>query len=204
MQVVDLQIGDESAVQNAATLLVKVAKDRWPGMTTALALEKVRQSSGAGSITLAAIDESGEAVGLISAFESVGKLWSLRLFVCNPKRADEVASLLKITLENRISERGGVTMQSFYETAQKSYLIGEFLDAEAEEPESDEAEDVQIYIGAVASSVQVYLSSKTAARATFFARLHGEAVDEWITRIVEEKLEAEETALVEAGQVFIK
>lgn len=205
MRVVDLQIEDESAVQSVASLLVKVAGDSWPGMNAALALEKVRQSCGENKISLVAIDEGGKTAGLISAAESVGKLWNLKLFVCDTECAEDTASLLKISLENRIDERGGVTMQSFYRAQEKSYLIGEFLEQdEADAPPDDEPETAQIYVGAAASNVQVWLSSKTAARATFFARLHGDAISEWIARIIDERIESEEAALIEQEQVFIK
>lgn len=209
MRVVDLQIEDESVVQSVASLLIKAAEDDWPGMNATLALEKVRQTCGENRIGLVAIDESGKTTGLISAVESVGKLWNLKLFVCDTQCAEDVASLLKISLENRIDERGGVTMQSFYRTQEKSYLINEFLEAdefqeEADAPHVDEPETAQIYVGAAASDVQVWLSSKTAARAAFFARLHGDALSEWIARIIDERIESEEAALIEQEQVFTK
>lgn len=208
MRVVDLPIKDESVVQSLASLLVKVAGDSWPGMNATLALEKVRQSCGENKISLIAFDESGKTTGLISAAESVGKLWNLKLFVCDAECAEDVASLLKISLENRIDERGGVTMQSFYRTQQKSYLINEFLEVdevqeEADAPQDGEPESVQIY-GSAESNVHVWLSPKTIARAAFFARLHGEAVGEWIARIIDERIESEEAALIEHEQVFIK
>ncbi len=208
MRVVDLPIEDESVVQSLASLLVKVAGDSWPGMNATLALEKVRQSCGENKISLVAFDESGKTTGLISAAESVGKLWNLKLFVCDTECAEDIASLLKISLENRIDERGGVTMQSFYRTQEKSYLINEFLEVdevqeEADAPQDGEPESVQIYDRAE-SNVHVWLSSETVARAAFFARLHGEAVGEWIARIIDERIESEEAALIEHEQVFIK
>ncbi|MGI8655884.1 MAG: hypothetical protein ACR2LC_11765 [Pyrinomonadaceae bacterium] len=205
MRVVDLQIEDESVVQSVASLLVKAAGDSWPGMNATLALEKVRQSCGENKISLVAIEEGGKTTGLISAAEGVGKLWNLKLFVCDTERAEGIASLLKISLENRIDERGGVTMQSFYRTQEKSYLINQFLEQdEADAPQDDEPETAQIYVGAAASNVQVWLSSKTAARAAFFARLHGDALSEWIARIIDERIESEEAALIQQEQVFIK
>ena len=43
------------------------------------------------------------------------------------------------------------------------------------------------------------IPGELAARATFLARVHGEArVEEWITRIIRERVELEETAFVEA------
>jgi hypothetical protein len=208
MRVVDLQIEDESVVQSVASLLIKAAEDDWPGMNATLALEKVRQTCGENRIGLVAIDESGKTTGLISAVESVGKLWNLKLFVCDTECAEDVASLLKISLENRIDERGGVTMQSFYRTQEKSYLINEFLEAdevqeEADAPHVNEPESVQIYDRAE-SNVHVWLSSETVARAAFFARLHGEAVSEWIARIIDERIESEEAMLIEQEQVFTK
>lgn len=208
MRVVDLPIEDESVVQSLASLLVKVAGDSWPGMNATLALEKVRQSCGENKISLVAFDESGKTTGLISAAESVGKLWNLKLFVCDTECAEDIASLLKISLENRIDERGGVTMQSFYRTQEKSYLINEFLEVdevqeEADAPQDGEPESVQIYDRAE-SNVHVWLSSETVARAAFFARLHGDAVSEWIARIIDERIESEEAALIEQEQVFIK
>jgi hypothetical protein len=207
MRVIDFPFEDESAVQEAAALLIKVGKDSWPGINTALALEKARQLSCENRISLVAIDEHSKIVGLISALKSIGKLWSLLLFVCDQSCEEDVASLLKISLENRISERGGVTMQSFYEAAQKSYFIGEFLEADEDEaPQPDETERAPlIYICEPASSsVQVWLSSRDAARPVFFARLHSESINEWITRIIQERIEAEEASLVEQEQLFLK
>jgi len=173
MRVVDLPIEDESVVQSLASLLVKVAGDSWPGMNATLALEKVRQSCGENKISLVAFDESGKTTGLISAAESVGKLWNLKLFVCDTECAEDIASLLKISLENRIDERGGVTMQSFYRTQEKSYLINQFLEADEVQEEADAPQD-------------------------------GDAIGEWIARIIDERIESEEAALIEHEQVFIK
>lgn len=48
-------------------------------------------------------------------------------------------------------------------------------------------------------STAVSLSSELASRATFFARLHREAnVEEWLRRIIEERIDIEEAVFAES------
>ena len=49
-----------------------------------------------------------------------------------------------------------------------------------------------------AKAASVSLTSELAARAAFFARLHHEAsVEEWLIRVIQERVELEETALAQ-------
>jgi hypothetical protein len=51
----------------------------------------------------------------------------------------------------------------------------------------------------------VPLPSELAARAAFFARLHHEAsVEDWVKRIIEERIEIEEAAFAESKRDLIK
>jgi hypothetical protein len=51
----------------------------------------------------------------------------------------------------------------------------------------------------------VPLPSELAARAAFFARLHHEAsVQDWVTRIIEERIEIEEAAFAESKRDLAK
>lgn len=63
-------------------------------------------------------------------------------------------------------------------------------DAEWEEP---------IHVRKAAKPASLIIPASLAARAAFLARLHREAgVEEWLTRIIQERVEIEEVAFVEA------
>lgn len=90
-------------------------------------------------------------------------------------------------------------------TARKNKLSEEDIDRIVEEQADDDSsweESVQVHRGKTAS---LSLSAELAARAAFFAKIHKEkGPDEWLTRIIRERIELEENAFAEAKRELSK
>ena len=115
MRIVDLDSGDEKSIQQVATILVEGFSehwpDAWPDMESALA--EVRESFGAERISRVAIDEAGEVLGWIGGIsEYDGNVWELHpLVVSAGHRQQGVGRALVADLEDRVRERGGITVR---------------------------------------------------------------------------------------------
>ncbi|OGO51200.1 MAG: aminoglycoside 6'-acetyltransferase [Chloroflexi bacterium RBG_16_68_14] len=109
MRIIDLTAENESAVQQAAALLVELLPEGWPTMEAAL--QEVRESLAPGRISRIALE--GEAVlGWVGGLERYrGHVWELHPLVVRRERQRQgIGRALVADLEGRVRERGGNTL----------------------------------------------------------------------------------------------
>jgi len=115
MQIVDLSLDDERAIQQAVALLVEGFKahwrDAWPDQEAAL--EEVRRALEPDKIFRAAIDDDGTVLGWIGGLSGYGgKVWELHPLVVAPAHQGRgIGSALVADLERLVRDRGGLTLQ---------------------------------------------------------------------------------------------
>jgi aminoglycoside 6'-N-acetyltransferase I len=114
VQIVDLRPEDDSRIREAATLLVESFKEHWPRAWPDLdaALQEVYESLGADRISRVALDEQGDVLGWIGGIRQYdGHVWELHPLVVSPAhRRRGIGRALVADLEERIKERGGLTL----------------------------------------------------------------------------------------------
>ena len=114
MTIIDLRPDDETAIQQAAALLVEGFRqhwpDAWPGMDSAL--KEVREMIAADRICRVAIDDDGALLGWVGGIpEYHGNVWELHPLVVRPDRQGQgIGRALVADLEDRVRERGGLTV----------------------------------------------------------------------------------------------
>ena len=79
----------------------------------------------------------------------------------------------------------------------------EIDDIVTSQAEDDSAWEEPIHIKRVAYE-EFSLSADLATRASFLARLHHSKVEEWLTRVVQERIELEEASFAEAKRALMK
>jgi aminoglycoside 6'-N-acetyltransferase I len=113
MRIVDLNADDETRVTQVAQVVV-AAFAGWPGTwsTSAEALAVVRESFGAGLVSLVALDETDEPLGWIGGRSGYrGYAWELHPLAIHPAAQRRgVGRTLVGALEARVSELGGRTI----------------------------------------------------------------------------------------------
>lgn len=114
MDIVNLLPHDETAVQQAAELLVLGFRDHWPDSWTTLdsALDEVRGLLNSEYICRIALDDDGNVRGWIGALPSYdGNVWELHPLVVHPAyQRQGIGRALVADLEARVRERGGLTL----------------------------------------------------------------------------------------------
>ncbi|HEX9988083.1 MAG TPA: GNAT family N-acetyltransferase [Chloroflexia bacterium] len=114
MRIVDLDPGDEQAIQQVAASLVEAFKEHWPDAWPDMesALETVRESFGPERISRVAVDEDGEVLGWIGGIsEYDGNVWELHPLVVSPKHQQKgIGRALVADLEDQVRARGGLTI----------------------------------------------------------------------------------------------
>jgi aminoglycoside 6'-N-acetyltransferase I len=114
VQIVDLPPGDESAIQQAANLLVEGFREHWPSAWPDIdaALAEVREALEPGKICRAAIDEDGSLLGWIGGIPGYGgNVWELHPLVVRADRRNRgIGRALVADLEDRVRERRGLTL----------------------------------------------------------------------------------------------
>ncbi len=114
MRIINLQPGDEETIRQAAALLVESFREHWPDAWPDMnsALNEVRESLGEGRISRVAADDDGTVLGWIGGIEQYdGHVWELHpLVVRSDRRRRGVGRALVADLEERVRERGGITI----------------------------------------------------------------------------------------------
>jgi aminoglycoside 6'-N-acetyltransferase I len=114
MRIADLHPEDEKAIRHAAELLVEGFRLNWPDAWPDLdsALKEVNASFGPQRITRVALDEAEEVLGWIGGISHYGgKVWELHpLVVQSDHRGRGIGRALATDLEDRVRERGGLTL----------------------------------------------------------------------------------------------
>ena len=114
MRIVDLRPGDHALVRQVAALLVESFAEHWPNAwpDLAAALAEVHQSFGEGRLSRVAVDDEGTAVGWVGGIRQYdGHVWELHPLVVSPtRRRQGIGRALVTDLEERVRERGGLTL----------------------------------------------------------------------------------------------
>jgi aminoglycoside 6'-N-acetyltransferase I len=114
MRIVDLVSTNESAIQQAAALLVEGFATNWPDAWPEMesALEEVRESLGTDRISRIAVDEEGTVLGWIGGISQYrGHVWELHPLVVRVNQQGKgIGNALVADLEERVKERGGLTI----------------------------------------------------------------------------------------------
>ncbi len=115
IRIFDLSADHQTAIRQAAELLVIGFKEHWPDAWPTLedALEEIDDLLQSGRICRVALDEQGTVIGLIGGQEAGydGHVWELHPLVIHPDHQGHgIGRLLVNDLEGRVRERGALTM----------------------------------------------------------------------------------------------
>lgn len=114
MQIIDLCPDDEKVIQQLAALLVDSFKQHWSNAWSDMdsALKEVQESLAADRISRVAVNDSGVVLGWIGGIKQYdGNVWELHpLVVRSDFRRQGIGRALVSDLENRVKERGGITL----------------------------------------------------------------------------------------------
>lgn len=114
MRMIPFPVDDESAVQQAAALLVLAFREHWPNAWPDIeaALQEVHECLEAENLCLVALDDAGRVLGWIGAQPAYGVTgWELHPLVVDPARQGEgIGRALVTALEAEVRARGGVTL----------------------------------------------------------------------------------------------
>ncbi|UCH43426.1 MAG: GNAT family N-acetyltransferase [Dehalococcoidales bacterium] len=115
MQIIDLLPDNKKAIHQAAALLVRGFREHWPDAWPDMkaAMNEVQESFNAGRINRIATDDNGDVLGWIGGIsEYKGNVWELHPLVVSPEhRKMGIGRALVADLEERIRERGGITIR---------------------------------------------------------------------------------------------
>ena len=114
MRIVDLDARNERAINEAAALLFDGFREHWPNAwpTPADALREVRETTVPDNINRVAIGDDESLMGWIGGISTYGGwVWELHpLVVKEDERRQGIGRALVADLEERVAERGGVTL----------------------------------------------------------------------------------------------
>ncbi|MBI3242363.1 MAG: GNAT family N-acetyltransferase [Chloroflexi bacterium] len=112
--IVDLELGDTEAVEQAAALLVEGFREHWPDAWPDLvsALKEVRQMLAEDRICRVALDKEGNVLGWIGGIpEYDGNVWELHPLVVKPDEQQQgIGRALVQDFETQVRQRGGLTI----------------------------------------------------------------------------------------------
>lgn len=114
MNIIDFDPNNETAIWQAANLLVEGFRmhwpDAWPDMEPAL--REVRDALQPDKINRIAVDDEGAVLGWVGALtEHAGHAWELHPLVVRPDRQGQgIGAALVADLEAQVRARGGVTI----------------------------------------------------------------------------------------------
>jgi aminoglycoside 6'-N-acetyltransferase I len=113
MQIVDLQLSDDVAVEQAAQALVvgfrEHAPDAWPDLASART--EVAEALEPGKLCRVARDADGSMLGWIGGRPSYGRVWELHPLVVAPAaRWRGIGRALIADLEAQVRQRGALTL----------------------------------------------------------------------------------------------
>jgi aminoglycoside 6'-N-acetyltransferase I len=114
MEIVDGAVVGEDVRRQMAEMLTAAFKMAWPGSwdTPEKAAEEVTEAMDEGKVCRVAVDEAGNALGWIGGQHRYAKVWELHPLVVRPDvQGRGVGSALVRDLEERVRERGGITLQ---------------------------------------------------------------------------------------------
>lgn len=109
----DLRSDDEAAIQQVAAILTEGFRehwwDAWP--THEEAVEEVQESFEEGRVSRIARDADGTVLGWIGGYPTYAEVWELHPLVVRVNQQKRgVGRLLVADLEQRVKERGGLTL----------------------------------------------------------------------------------------------
>ena len=113
MKIVDAVEVEEATRRQMAEMLTVAFKRAWPGSwdTPEKAAEEVEEALEDGKVCRVAVDESGDALGWVGGKHTYAKVWELHPLVVRPdSQRRGVGSALVRDLEERVRERGGITL----------------------------------------------------------------------------------------------
>lgn len=114
MQIIDLTVDNEAAVQQAAQLLVAGFKAHWPDAwpDLAAARQEVAEALQPDRISRVAVDDQGRVLGWIGGISSYdGHAWELHPLVVHlDYQGQGIGQALVADLEQQVRERGGLTV----------------------------------------------------------------------------------------------
>lgn len=114
MKIVDLSLADESAIHQAAELLVNGFRTHWPNAWPDMdaALAEVREALDPDKICRAALDDDGTLLGWTGGLPTYdGHVWELHPLVVRPERQGQgIGRALVADLEAQVAARGGLTL----------------------------------------------------------------------------------------------
>ena len=113
MQIVDLQLDDSAAIDQAAHLLVagfrEHAPNAWPDLAAARA--EVQEALEPGKVCRVARDTDGSVLGWIGGHLYYARVWELHPLVVHPAvQGRGIGRALVADLEVQIGQRGGLTI----------------------------------------------------------------------------------------------
>lgn len=114
MRIIDLRPDDESAIRQAAALLVDGFREHWPEAWPEMesALQQVGEMLTPDRICRAAQDDDGQVLGWIGGIpEYDGNVWELHPLVVRPdKQGQGIGRALALDFEEQVRQRGGLTI----------------------------------------------------------------------------------------------
>lgn len=114
MQIIDLSPDAEKTIQQVAVQLVEGFREHWPKAWSDLdsATAEILQSFAADRISRVALAETGNVLGWIAGISHYdGNAWELHPLVVGCKyRGKGIGRMLVADLEERVRERGGLTL----------------------------------------------------------------------------------------------
>ncbi|OKH27335.1 GNAT family N-acetyltransferase [Chroogloeocystis siderophila] len=114
MQIINLDGADKDILQQLADLLVDSFKEHWATAWVNLdsALQEVQESLAPDRISRIAVDEDNTVLGWIGGISQYsGNVWELHPLVVHSEfRRQGIGSALVLDLENKVRERGGITL----------------------------------------------------------------------------------------------
>ena len=114
MKVMDAAAVGETTRQQMAEMLTEAFRLAWPGSwdTPEKAMEEVEEALEDGKVCRVAVDEAGDALGWVGGKHTYAKVWELHPLVVRPNAQGRgVGRALVLDLEERVRERGGITLQ---------------------------------------------------------------------------------------------
>lgn len=114
VKILDAPAGDERLRTQMAEMLTEGFRLAWPGSWDTLeeAVEEVTEALEEGKVCRVAVDDGGNALGWIGGQHRYARVWELHPLVVRPDvQGRGIGRALVQDLEERVRERGGITLQ---------------------------------------------------------------------------------------------